>query len=37
MTTMYEDLLATAVAAAERGAEVLRRYFRDASLEVWSG
>jgi myo-inositol-1(or 4)-monophosphatase len=31
---MHEELLATAVAAAQRGAEVLARYFRDASLEI---
>jgi len=34
MRAMHEELLATAIAAAQRGAEVLRRYFRDASLEV---
>src|SRR5262245_3330376 len=34
MPAMHEELLATAVAAAQRGAEVLARYFRDASLEV---
>ena len=34
MRTVHEELLATAIAAAQRGAEVLRRYFRDASLEV---
>jgi myo-inositol-1(or 4)-monophosphatase len=31
---MYEDLLATAQQAARTGAEVVRRYFRDAKLEV---
>jgi myo-inositol-1(or 4)-monophosphatase len=31
---MYEDLLETASAAARTGAEVVRRYFRDAGLEV---
>jgi myo-inositol-1(or 4)-monophosphatase len=31
---MYEDLLETAEAAARTGAEVVRRYFRDAGLEV---
>lgn len=33
---MYEDLLNTAVAAAEAGARVLTRYFRSADLEVES-
>ena len=31
---MHEDLLETAVTAARAGADVLRRYFRDAGLEV---
>ncbi len=31
---MYEDLLKTAVAAAQAGAEIIGPYFRDASLEV---
>jgi myo-inositol-1(or 4)-monophosphatase len=31
---MYEDLLATAERAAQTGAEIVRRYFRDAGLEV---
>jgi len=31
---MYEDLLETAQQAARTGAEVVRRYFRDATLEV---
>jgi myo-inositol-1(or 4)-monophosphatase len=31
---MYEDLLETAEAAARTGAEIVRRYFRDAGLEV---
>jgi myo-inositol-1(or 4)-monophosphatase len=31
---MHEDLLETAVTAARAGADVLRRYFRDSSLEV---
>ncbi|HSF39522.1 MAG TPA: inositol monophosphatase family protein [Thermoanaerobaculia bacterium] len=31
---MHEDLLETAIAAARAGAEVVTRYFRDASLEV---
>lgn len=31
---MHSDLLETAVSAARAGAEVLRRYFRDAGLEV---
>jgi myo-inositol-1(or 4)-monophosphatase len=31
---MYEDLLETASSAARTGAEVVRRYFRDAGLEV---
>jgi myo-inositol-1(or 4)-monophosphatase len=31
---MYEDLLETAQQAARTGAEVVRRYFRDAGLEV---
>jgi myo-inositol-1(or 4)-monophosphatase len=31
---MYEDLLATAETAARTGAEVVRRYFRDAGLDV---
>lgn len=31
---MYEDLLETAESAARAGAEVVRRYFRDAGLEV---
>jgi myo-inositol-1(or 4)-monophosphatase len=34
MNAMHEELLATAVSAARRGAEVLERYFRDATLEV---
>src|SRR4028119_1860194 len=31
---MHEDLLETAVTAARAGADVLRRYFRHAGLEV---
>src|SRR3954463_6737995 len=31
---MHEELLETALAAARAGSTVLRRYFRDASLEV---
>jgi myo-inositol-1(or 4)-monophosphatase len=31
---MYEELLATAIAAARAGSQVVKRYFRDAGLEV---
>jgi myo-inositol-1(or 4)-monophosphatase len=31
---MYEEILETAVAAAQAGADVIKRWFRDASLEV---
>jgi hypothetical protein len=34
MGAMHEELLTTAVSAARRGAAVLERYFRGASLEV---